>query len=257
MTETTAPAASHAADPMAALAGPLRAAFTAAMVPYVTGDAVASADLSGILTEAVLAADPSPELIGALCDLITGATPTTTLLALMHEAVGVALGLTPAAPTARTARPPQTRQAAPAVTRSGGLRERIAELFTHDPAMQWTVTELAHRLGNSSGAVGAALERMLGNGEAILAATTPKRYAAPGQVEQAASEQAASEEAAPEDGVDSQPRDRDAEGAPETTTDEAPDTSKADSPEAEAPTGADTPAPAHAARRKGAKSADA
>ena len=252
MTETIAPVTALTADPMAAMAGPLRAAFTAAMAPYVSGDAAASTDLTGILTEAVTAADPTPELVGALCDLIASAAPTSTLLALMHEAVGVALGLTQTAPMARGARTPLPRQAAPVASRSGGLRERIAELFSQSSTTQWTVTELAHRLGNSSGAVGAALERMLSNGEAVLAATSPKRYAAPAQAD-------ATTTASPaEDATDNQPQSSDDEAtAPEVAANEAPDEANGNSPAAENTDEADTQASTAATRRKNGKSADA
>lgn len=259
MTETTATATSPspASDPMAAMAGPLRAAFAAAMTPYVSGDAVASAELTGILTEAVTAADPTPELVGALCDLIATAAPTTGLLTLMHEAVGVALGLTPAAPAGRTARPPQPRQVASAAPRPSGLRERIAELFAQSPATRWTVTELAHRLGNSSGAVGAALDRMLSNGEAALVSMSPKRYSIPTPAEASAPAPAEPESAdpAPADATVSQPEDGDEASAPEAVMDEAGDEVNGNSAEVEATAEAEAPAPA--TRRKSAKSADA
>jgi hypothetical protein len=249
MTEITETAVSI--DPVAVMAAPLRAAFTATMTPYANGEAVAPDSLIAILTEALTTAEPTPELIALLCELINSAAPTTALLGVMHRAMGAALGLSTAVPAARAARPVYTRPIAAGVPRPGGLRERIVGLFGQDPTRHWTVSDLARDLGNGSGAVGAALDRMVESGEAILAANSPKRYTGPTRF--------ATSEDAPDH----------TEPEPETAAELAPDASDtapthpasieasgSDQAVAEDATGSTGPAdPTPAARRKPGKSA--
>lgn len=181
MTDTDTPAA----NPFAAMAAPIRAAFTAAMGPYTNGNAPAPAALTGILMEAVTAAEPTPELIGMLCQLLTTADPDAATLSIMHRAMGAALGIgtTPATPRpARTGAATAPRPAASGPgggTRPGSIGARILTLLTANPDAQLTVTELARELGNGTGATGAALNGLLNRGEIVLTAEIPRRYAAP------------------------------------------------------------------------------
>lgn len=183
MTDTTTPTATPA-DPYAAMAAPIRAAFTAAMAPYTNGEAPAPAGLTGILMEAVNAAEPSPELIGMLCQLLTSAAPDADALSIMHRAMGAALGLGIApARAVRTAapapRPPTGSGGSGGGTRPGSIGARILEVLAAHPGAQFTVTELARELGNGTGATGAAITGLLGRGELVMTGEHPRRYAAP------------------------------------------------------------------------------
>ncbi|WP_034266627.1 hypothetical protein [Actinospica robiniae] len=181
MTQTTAPTATPA-DPYVAMAAPIRAAFTAAMAPYTNGEAAAPAGLTGILMEAVTAAEPTAELIGMLCQLLTSAAPDADTLSIMHRAMGAALGL-----GTGPGRPPRTVATAPRPaatgtgggTRPGSIGARILEVFAASPGAQFTVTELAHELGNGTGATGAAISGLINRGELAMTSEHPRRYAAP------------------------------------------------------------------------------
>lgn len=185
MTDTTALAPAPA-DPYAAMAAPIRAAFTAAMAPYTNGEAAAPAGLTGILMEAVTAAEPTAELIGMLCQLLTTATPDADTLSIMHRAMGAALGLGTA-----SGRPVRTGATAsrPAATGTGGgtrpgsIGARILEALTARPGAQLTVTELARELGNGTGATGAAVTGLLNRGELVMTGEHPRRYAAAAPVQ--------------------------------------------------------------------------
>ena len=181
MTETTAPAATPA-DPYAAMAAPIRAAFTAAMAPYTNGEAAAPAGLTGILMETVTAAEPTAELIGMLCQLLTSAAPDADTLSIMHRAMGAALGLGtgPARPlrTGTTAPRPAATSTGGG-TRPGSIGARILEVFAAKPGAHFTVTELAHELGNGTGATGAAITGLINRGEIVMSGEHPRRYAAP------------------------------------------------------------------------------
>ncbi|WP_034268027.1 hypothetical protein [Actinospica robiniae] len=178
-TTTAAPA-----NPYTAMAAPIRAAFTAAMSPYTNAEATAPAGLTGILMEAVTAAEPTAELIGMLCQLLTAAEPDAETLSIMHRAMGAALGLGTAPVPARAVR---TGAAAsrPASTGTGGgarpgsIGARILEVFAASPGAQFTVTELAHELGNGTGATGAAISGLINRGEIVMAGEHPRRYTAP------------------------------------------------------------------------------
>jgi hypothetical protein len=184
MTDTTTPTATPA-DPYAAMAAPIRAAFTAAMAPYTNGEAPAPAGLTGILMEAVSSAEPSPELIGMLCQLLTSAAPDADTLSIMHRAMGAALGLgTAPARAVRTAAPaprPATggSSSTGGGTRPGSIGARILEVLAAHPGAQFTVTELARELGNGTGATGAAITGLLGRGELVMTGEHPRRYTAP------------------------------------------------------------------------------
>jgi hypothetical protein len=179
MTDTTNATAAPG-NPYAAMVAPLRAAFTAAMAPYTNGEAVASAPLTRILMEAVTAADPTPELIGMLCHLVTAAAPDTDTLSIMHRAMGAALGLGAAAP-ARSAisapRPAATGTGG--ATRPGSIGARILEAFAANPGTEFTVTQLAQHVGSGTGATGAAITSLLNRGEAVMTGENPRRYTAP------------------------------------------------------------------------------
>ncbi|WP_078901893.1 AAA family ATPase [Actinacidiphila yeochonensis] len=62
--------------------------------------------------------------------------------------------------------------------RPGQLRARVAQVLAAKPTEQFTVTDLARRLGHSGGAVGNACETLVARGEAELAVTTPRTYRA-------------------------------------------------------------------------------
>jgi hypothetical protein len=181
MTDTTNAAP---ANPFAAMAAPIRAAFTAAMSPYTNGETAAPAALTGILMEAVSAAEPTAELIGMLCQLLTTADPDADTLSIMHRAMGAALGI------GTTALPPRSPRTGAQATRSttggtgggtrpGSIGARILAVFAANPGAQYTVTELARELGNGTGATGAAITGQINRGEVVLASEHPRRYAAP------------------------------------------------------------------------------
>jgi hypothetical protein len=180
MTDNTAAAP---ANPYAAMAAPIRAAFTAAMSPYTNAEATAPAGLTSILLEAVAAAEPTAELIGMLCQLLTAAEPDADTLSIMHRAMGAALGF---ATAPATARPVRTGATAPrpatagtgAGTRPGSIGARILEVLGANPGAQYTVTELARELGNGTGATGAAVTGLINRGEITLTNEHPRRYAA-------------------------------------------------------------------------------
>lgn len=180
MTDTITPAA--LADPYAAMAAPIRAAFTAAMAPYTNGEAAAPAGLTGILTEAVTAAEPTAELIGMLCQLLTTAAPDADTLSIMHRAMGAALGL--GTGPGRSLRPGGAPVSRPATTGTGGgtrpgsIGGRILEVLAASPGAQLTVTELARELGNGTGATGAAITGLLNRSELVMTGERPRRYAA-------------------------------------------------------------------------------
>lgn len=181
MTDTTNTAP---ANPYAAMAGPIRAAFTAAMSPYANGEAPAPAALTGILMEAVTAAEPTAELIGMLCQLLTTAEPDADTLSIMHRAMGAALGIgtTSVPPRSPRTGAPATRTTASGTgggTRPGSIGARILEMFAANPGAQFTVTELARELGNGTGATGAAITGLINRGEIVLTSEHPRRYAAP------------------------------------------------------------------------------
>ena len=180
MTDTTAAAQ---ADPYAAMAAPIRAAFTAAMAPYTNGEVTAPAGLTSILLEAVTAAEPTAELIGMLCQLLTAAEPDTDTLSIMHRAMGAALGFGTAPAPARPVRTGATgaRPATPgtgAGTRPGSIGARILEILAANPGAEYTVTELARELGNGTGATGAAITGLINRSEIAMANEHPRRYAA-------------------------------------------------------------------------------
>ncbi|MBR7833499.1 hypothetical protein KDL01_09495 [Actinospica durhamensis] len=182
MTETTARAtAAVPADPYAAMAAPIRAAFTAAMAPYTNGEAAAPAGLTGILMEAVTAAEPTAELIGMLCQLLTTAAPDADTLSIMHRAMGAALGLgtgpgrSPLRTGGATA-PRPTTGGTGVGTRPGSIGARILEVLAAHPGAQLTVTELARELGNGTGATGAAITGLLNRGELVMTGEHPRRY---------------------------------------------------------------------------------
>jgi nitric oxide reductase NorQ protein len=78
--------------------------------------------------------------------------------------------------------PPATPAGPPpgpgAKARPGELRARVAQVLATSPTAQFTVTDLARRLGHSGGAVGNACETLVARGEAELAVTAPRTYRA-------------------------------------------------------------------------------
>lgn len=189
MTDTTNAAPTAIGNPYAAMAAPIRAAFTAAMTPYTNGEAAAPAAVTRILMEAVAAAEPGPELIGMLCHLVTAADVNTETLSIMHRAMGAALGLGGGAPV-RTA-PVAPRAAAAGIggaTRPGSIGSRILEVFAANPGSEFTVTQLAQQVGNGTGATGAAINGLIDRGEAVLTGENPRRYAAPATTHASSSE---------------------------------------------------------------------
>lgn len=172
MTETTTTAATAAP-----LTSNMHALFTAAMTPYMDGDQEPTTDLVEALLEAVNSAAPTPGLIRTLHQVITATDPTEELLGMMHNAIGAALGLgyNPA-PAVFPTRAATGRGAGAA--RPGSIREQIAAVFAEHPGQQFTTTQLANTLGRSGGAIGAALDTMLGRGDAVLTGESPKRYRA-------------------------------------------------------------------------------
>lgn len=180
MTDTTNAAPAATGSPYAAIAAPIRAAFTAAMAPYTNGETVAPVSLTKILMEAVTAAAPTPELVGMLCHLVTAAEPDTDTLSIMHRAMGAALGLGGVAPArtgAAASRPVAT--GSDGTARPGSIGARILAVFTANPGAEFTVTQLAQQVGNGTGATGAAISGLINRGEAVLTGENPRRYAAP------------------------------------------------------------------------------
>lgn len=179
------------ADPYAAMAAPIRAAFTAAMAPYTNGEAAAPVGLTGILMEAVTAAEPTAELIGMLCQLLTSAVPDADTLSIMHRAMGAALGLglglgpTPARPLRTGATASRPASGTGGGTRPGSIGARILEVLAARPGAQLTVTELARELGNGTGATGAAITGLLNRGELVMTGEHPRRYAASAPAQEA------------------------------------------------------------------------
>lgn len=81
------------------------------------------------------------------------------------------------------ATPPPASTPAPAPTligkaRPGELRARIAGILVAPQGLQYTVTELAKRLGHSGGAVGNACETLVDRGEAERVGSKPRMYRA-------------------------------------------------------------------------------
>lgn len=173
MTETTA-----ARNTAAPLTSNMHALFTAAMAPYMDGDQEPTTDLVEALLEAVNSAEPTPGLIRTLHQIITATDPTEELLGMMHNAIGAAIGLgyNQAPVPAYAPRAASGRSAGAA--RPGSVREQITGVFAEHPGQEFTTTQLANTLGRSGGAIGAALDTMIGRGEAVLTGESPKRYRA-------------------------------------------------------------------------------
>lgn len=175
----TATATAAPANPHAAMAAPLRAAFTAAMVPYTNGETAAPVALTKILMEAIAATEPGPELIGMLCHLVTSAEPDTETLSIMHRAMGAALGLGVAAPVRTgTTAPRAAANSTGGTTRPGSIGARILEVLTANPGAEFTVTQLAQQVGSGTGATGAAITGLLTRGEIAMTGESPRRYTA-------------------------------------------------------------------------------
>jgi len=226
MTETTT-----AKNTAAPLTSNMHALFTAAMTPYMDGDQEPTTDLVEALLEAINSAEPTPGLIRTLHQIITATDPTDELLGTMHNAIGAAIGLgyTPAPVPTYAARTTSGRSASAA--RPGSIREQIAAIFAEHPGQAFTTTQLANTLARSGGAIGAALDTMLGRGEAVLTGESPKRYRAATDTHTPTTPDtapAANESAASATGK--------AETAPNTETPQATGTS----PETEAATPAET-----------------
>ncbi len=79
----------------------------------------------------------------------------------------------PATPTPTAAVLPANVKARP-----GELRARVAGVLAASPTTQFTVTELANRLGHSGGAVGNACETLVARGEAARTGSQPRTYRA-------------------------------------------------------------------------------
>lgn len=186
---------------------------------------------------------PLAEIIDPLLDDAPAMTDpgVPELLKALGEALTAAVRVTRAAPAAASApmpvRPAAVRTGAARVTsaqvgsvagepKPGSLRARLIGYLAEHPGREFTVTELFHGVGaTSGGAVGAALNTMTAHGEAIQTSDAPKRFTAPaGTVAPAPAEPDA---------------DTDQDTAPDTA--DEPDTGEtADAIEHEANTDADT-----------------
>ncbi|MGO4758091.1 hypothetical protein AB4212_57415, partial [Streptomyces sp. 2MCAF27] len=88
----------------------------------------------------------------------------------------------PAAPVPNTPTGPVPSAAtASGRARPGELRAWIAKILATSPSgAQFSVTELAHTLGHSGGAVGNACETLVARGEAERVGSKPRTYRATG-----------------------------------------------------------------------------
>ncbi len=75
---------------------------------------------------------------------------------------------------------PHTASAPAGKTRPGELRARVARLLADDSNRNFTVGEVVRALGNSGGAIGNALEKLVSRGEAVRVVTNPRTYRANG-----------------------------------------------------------------------------
>jgi hypothetical protein len=178
--------------------------------------------------------DPGiPELLGALGEALTAAVRVT------RGTPGTVAAPVPARATA--VRAPAARVTTAQVgsvagePKPGSLRARLIDHLAANPGQAFTVTELFHAVGaTSGGAVGAALNTMTAHGEAIQTSDTPKRYTAPAGTP------------APAPAPAEPPADNDADAADEdqsgTDAADEPDTGGTDqaAPEAEAPADSNT-----------------
>jgi hypothetical protein len=80
---------------------------------------------------------------------------------------------------------PRPRKRTPAPVTTGGPRLLPGELYTMvldhlraDPTQEWPPAGIANLLGRSAGAIGNALNAMVGRGEAVMTSVRPRRYRA-------------------------------------------------------------------------------
>jgi hypothetical protein len=173
------------AEFVAPVTAPMYTMLDSALAPYEGGDLDTTDDLVGDLLDVIGAAEPTAGLIGSLKALIATLPPSEDVMAAMHEAIGTAMDftprriLTPAAPGNAPAR------LAPARTGSGPREDSIGavcmEIMAARPGealrTQDFVNELAARdRKHGSGAVGAAIARLVESGRAVLVTTSPQRW---------------------------------------------------------------------------------
>lgn len=179
MTETvTDIAPEQTADPMAA---PLHAALQAALTPYMSGAMKPTGDLVDALLDILASSEPTPALISTLGQAVTGLVPTTPLMGPIHHALGAALNLNPNRTTYQAPQPtrPAVRRATSSTAKPGTIPELINKVFAANPGVRFSVSSMVKELGDATsgpGAVGAALDRMITRGEAVLIGTDPKLY---------------------------------------------------------------------------------
>jgi hypothetical protein len=176
--------------------------------------------------------DPGiPELLGALGEALTAAVRVT------RGTPGTVPAPVPARATA--VRAPAARVTTAQVgsvagePKPGSLRAKLIDHLAAHPGQAFTVTELFHAVGaTSGGAVGAALNTMTAHGEAIQTSDAPKRYTAP-----AGTPAPAPAPAEPSADMDGDP---DQDTAPAADNGTGTDETATDAPEPEASTDADT-----------------
>ena len=172
----------------APLADPMHTLLDNALTPYLDGDLDASDDLIDALLDLMASAERTPELVRTLHTAIKTLPPSRDLMPAMHQAIGAALELETPAPahsghgstsTSRTA----TARTSSGTSREGSIGARIKSIFDNNPGQTYRVGDLVKALSNmgydhSGGAVGAALNNMVGRGEAVQVGERPKLYLA-------------------------------------------------------------------------------
>jgi hypothetical protein len=165
---------------------PMFSMLNQALAPYENGDLDASDDLIGDLLDVIGAAEVTAGLIGSLKALIGTLPPSEDVMSAMYEAFGTAMDFTPR----RTLTPPAATGQAPARsasarTGSGPREDSIGavcmEIMATRPGeplrTQDFVNELAARdRKHGSGAVGAAINRLVETGLAVLVNASPQKW---------------------------------------------------------------------------------